>query len=262
MSLLSGSILVVDDNSLNRLLIKKVVNGMGLSIEEADNGPLALDMLSIEKFDLVLLDIRMCGMDGIEVLKAIRAIPQHNKLPVIMMSAVDDLNTIKKCLNNGATDYLTKPFEIKLVQSRIYHAFKAATRNPDNDHARTKERHSRILIVDDEPLNLSLIEHSLKGNGYNLRLMNNPVEALQVLTHEDYDLIMLDIKMPDMDGVEMLEAIKQNESIKNIPVLMLSAMDDFGTIKKCMESGAIDYISKPFKKMLLTSRVASCLRAG
>ncbi|PWG68134.1 adenylate/guanylate cyclase domain-containing response regulator, partial [Enterococcus hirae] len=76
--------------------------------EEADNGRLALELLNIEKFDLVLLYIKMHDMNGIEVLKAIRANDKLNTLPVMMMSAIDDLHTIKKCLEIGAVDYLQK----------------------------------------------------------------------------------------------------------------------------------------------------------
>jgi len=262
MPLLSGSILIVDDNPLNRLLIKQVVSSMGLSTEEAENGELALELLKIEKFDLVLLDITMQGMGGIEVLEAIRSMRHHKDLPVVMMSAADDLNTIKKCLNMGAVDYLTKPFDIKLVQSRIFYALKTATRSLESSALPIKEMHSRILVVDDEPLNLQLIRHSLADKGYDLQLMESPAEALTALSNADYDLIMLDIKMPEMDGIQLLEAIKKNESIKNIPVLMLSALDDFKTIKKCLEKGAIDYVSKPFKKPMLMARVESCLAAS
>ncbi len=259
MSLLSGSILVVDDNPLNRLLIKKVVSSMGMSVEEADNGKLALELMNIEKFDLVLLDIKMPGMDGIEVLEAIRSKQQYKDLPVMMMSAVDDLRTIKKCLNMGAVDYLSKPFDIKLVQSRIYYTLKTATTSTEVEPLPRKESHSRILVVDDEPLNLQLISHSLTGRGYHLQLMENPKEALKVLATEHYDLILLDINMPDINGMEMLETIKEDESMKNTPVLMLSALDDFKTIRECMEKGANDYVSKPFKKVMLMSRVESCL---
>jgi CheY-like chemotaxis protein len=259
MQILSGTILIVDDNQLNRLFIKKIAQDMGLSVEEADNGKLALELLKIEKFDLVLLDIKMEGMSGVELLQTIRADDKFKSLPVMMMSAVDDLATIKQCLNMGAVDYLSKPFDINLVQSRIYRTLKHTLNRADNDLRKHKDCLARIMVIDDEPLNLDLIEHCLADTGCETRLVKDPLEALAVLEHEKFDLVLLDIKMQAMDGVEVLSTIKNNEYMKDTPVLMLSALDDFKTIKKCMEKGAIDYIAKPFEKVLLLSRVQSCL---
>ncbi len=259
MQFLSGSILVVDDNQLNRLFIRKLAQDMGLSVEEADNGKLALEEMHIEKFDLVLLDIKMEGMDGVEVLKAIRADDKLKSLPVMMMSALDDLPTIKKCLDMGAVDYLTKPFEINLVQSRIYRALKNSSKNPGEAFDIVRDCLARIMVIDDEPLNLDLIDHCLADTGCQTRLMQDPVEALALLDKEKYDMVLLDIRMEAMDGMEVLDSIKHNEHIKDTPVLMISALDDFKTIRKCMEKGAIDYIAKPFEKILLLSRIQSCL---
>jgi CheY-like chemotaxis protein len=259
MHILSATILIVDDNQLNRLFIKKIAQDMGISTEEAANGKLALELMNIEKFDLVLLDIKMEGMNGIEVLKAIRSDDKLKSIPVMMMSAVDDLHTIKECLNMGAVDYIPKPFDINLVQSRIYRALKHRLNSPDMDFHKGADCVARIMVIDDESLNLDLIDHCLADTGCEISLMKDPIEALAVLENEKFDLVLLDIKMQAMDGMKVLNTIKNNEHMKDIPVLMLSALDDFKTIKKCMEQGAIDYIAKPFEKVFLLTRIQSCL---
>jgi len=259
MKILSGSVLIVEDNSLNRALAKKLLEVMGLSVVEADNGEFALELLGIEKFDLVLLDIKMKGMDGVEVLEKITSDERLKKLPVIMISAIDDLRTITRCLKIGAVDYLPKPFDMDLVQSRVYRTLKHRRNGLDKLFPKTNVINPRILIVDDEPLNLQLIEHCLADSGYDARSTENPVEALTMLDKEVFDLVLLDIRMPEMDGVAVLDAIKNDAANKELPVLMLSALDDFKTIRKCMEKGAIDYISKPFEKIILISRIESCL---
>ena len=259
MKILSGSVLIVEDNSLNRVLAKKLVEVMGLSVVEADNGTLALELIAIEKFDLVLLDIKMQGMDGVEVLERIKSDERHRNLPVIMISAIDDLHTITRCLKAGAVDYLPKPFDMELVQSRVYRTLKHRRNGLDKLFPKIKGSQPRILVVDDEPLNLQLIEHCLVGTGYVSKSTKNPIEALNLLGEEPFDLVLLDIKMPEMDGVAVLDAIKNDALHKELPVLMLSALDDFKTIRRCMEKGAIDYISKPFEKILLLSRIESCL---
>jgi CheY-like chemotaxis protein len=259
MKILSGSVLIVEDNSLNRVLAKKMVEVMGLSVVEADNGKLALELLSIEKFDLVLLDIKMKGMDGVEVLETINTDDRLKDLPVIMISAIDDLRTITRCLKIGAADYLPKPFDMDLVQSRVYRTLKHRRNGLDKLFPKANATHPRILVVDDEPLNLQLIEHCLAGTGYDATSTKNPTEVLAMLGKEAFDMVLLDIKMPEMDGVAVLDAIKKDADNKALPVLMLSALDDFKTIRKCMEKGAMDYISKPFEKVLLLSRIESCL---
>jgi serine phosphatase RsbU (regulator of sigma subunit) len=114
-----GSLLVVDDNEMNRDLLVRRVRRQGYEAKTAENGRQALEMVGAETFDLVLLDIMMPGMDGYEVLERIKADESLQDLRVIMISAVDDIDSIVRCIELGADDYLPKPFNKVLLHARI-----------------------------------------------------------------------------------------------------------------------------------------------
>lgn len=117
--MIKAMVLVVDDVELNRSLLATYIAKLGHEAQMAENGRVALDLMRQRKPDLVLLDIMMPEMDGIELLKVMKADHELRNLPVIMISAVDDLNTVATCIQDGADDYLLKPFNPALLQARI-----------------------------------------------------------------------------------------------------------------------------------------------
>jgi adenylate cyclase len=114
-----GRLLVVDDNKVNRLLLGRSLEQQGHSIEMAENGLQALEMMHARPFDLVLLDIEMPGMDGYQVLEKVSADLQLRDIPIIITSALEELNSVVKCIEMGAEDYLTKPVNPVLLKARI-----------------------------------------------------------------------------------------------------------------------------------------------
>ncbi|MBN1597190.1 MAG: hybrid sensor histidine kinase/response regulator [Bacteroidales bacterium] len=117
-----------------------------------------------------------------------------------------------------------------------------------------------ILIVDDEHANQFLLEGLLNAQGYNTLVAGNGEECLKILNDNKPDLILLDIMMPKMTGVEVLEEIIRNKELQNIPVLMVSAKTSTSDIKECLEMGAIDYVKKPFDELELLARIKVGLR--
>jgi len=119
---------------------------------------------------------------------------------------------------------------------------------------------ANILIVDDIPANLKMLGDILKGFGYKVRPVPNGAMALQVAEKEKPDLIMLDIMMPDMDGYEVCKRLKVNENLKEIPIIFISALNDTNDIVKALNSGAVDYITKPFKPEEVKARVSTHIK--
>jgi class 3 adenylate cyclase len=115
----SGRVLVVDDNRVNSLLLGRALEQQGLSVEFAENGRQALDLLGRGDFDLMLLDVEMPELDGYAVLAELKGDPRLRELPVIMTSALDELDSVVRCIELGAEDYLTKPVNPVLLQARI-----------------------------------------------------------------------------------------------------------------------------------------------
>jgi len=116
---------------------------------------------------------------------------------------------------------------------------------------------SNILIVDDIPANLKLLDHILKDKGYKVRPVPNGTLALQVAEKEKPDLILLDIMMPDMDGFEVCRRLKENENLNDVPIIFISALNDTNDIVKALTSGGADYITKPFQAEEVRARVAT-----
>ncbi len=115
----ANSLLVVDDNSMNRIMLSRYITKLGYRSSLAENGRQALEKLQAEPFDLVLLDVQMPEMDGYAVLEHLKADPRLRDIPVIMISAVDELESVVKCIELGAQDYLPKPFNPVLLRARL-----------------------------------------------------------------------------------------------------------------------------------------------
>lgn len=254
MSSTNTSILVVDDEELNRDILSRRLTREGYAVTVADSGKEALDMLHLERYDLVLLDIMMPGIDGYEVLKRIRSEPVLHDTPVIMVTALGDESSIKRCLALGATDYVGKPFELTFLKSRIRQAIHALS-NLRRTHTATDAPTATVLVVEDDEENRDLLVRRLSKFGYTVHSAGSGVEALSMINKQTYDLILLDIMMVQMDGYQTLQKIRSREALKDTPIIMISALGDAASIARCMELGADDYIMKPYNATLLKERV-------
>lgn len=116
-----------------------------------------------------------------------------------------------------------------------------------------------ILIVDDNEMNRDVLFRRLHRYHYNLHCATNGYEALEKLRQHDIDLILLDIMMPGMDGVEVLQKVKSDPQLHHIPVIMITALDEIKSVARCIEMGAEDYLPKPFNPEILMARVSACL---
>lgn len=120
-------------------------------------------------------------------------------------------------------------------------------------------RHGNILVVDDDMLNRVLVSTCLEEQGHTSEMAEDGVEALEKLAENRYDLVLLDVLMPRMDGYAVLERIKNTGGWRDLPVIMISALDEMDSVVKCIEMGAEDYLPKPFDPVLLHARVGACL---
>ncbi|HWH02862.1 MAG TPA: response regulator, partial [Gemmatimonadales bacterium] len=118
---------------------------------------------------------------------------------------------------------------------------------------------ARVLVVDDEAGNRDLLGRRLQREGYAVVSAGGGREALEVVTREAVDVVLLDVMMPDLDGLAVLEKLKADPVTRDLPVIMISALDDLGAIARCIEAGALDYLPKPFEPVILRARLAASL---
>ena len=116
-----------------------------------------------------------------------------------------------------------------------------------------------LLVVDDNEMNRDLLTRRLERQGYQVTVAVDGRQALEILNREDFNLVLLDIMLPEMNGYQVLEQLKADQSLSHIPVIITTALDEADGKAKCIELGAEDYLTKPFNPVMLKSRISDCL---
>jgi CheY-like chemotaxis protein len=214
---------------------------------------------------LILMDMSLPGMDGWSAARAIRADPDLKGIPIIGLSAHAMTSERERALAAGCDDYLTKPIDEEALFQAIEKHLNArgpmpagASRHPGAAMARAGLSSARVLLVDDEPLNLDMLEQELAGQGLVLIKAENGQEALDRVGEDPPDLIILDLMMPVLDGFQVLRRLQENQAWRDIPVIIVSASTDMENIVRGIDLGAMDFLPKPFEPAILHAR----LRAG
>jgi len=260
---INNSILIADDNEMNRDMLSKRLEKQGYTVSTASDGAEAVEMMAVEDFDLLLLDIMMPKLDGYGVLKYMREDNKLKKLPVIVLTAENEASNVIQCIELGASDYLVKPFDMVALRNRIVRCLLNRRMHEEVlDEVFWKEEEiPDILIVEDDEMSRELLTRRVSRAGYSVTAVSDGRTALDQLEKQVVDMVLLDIMMPGMSGYEVLEKIKADNKLQHISVIMISALDDADSIDKCMNLGAEDYITKPFNALVLKSRILSCLQS-
>lgn len=238
-------VLVVEDNQFNQLLAENILNQWKLQIDIVDNGLLALDILKTNTYDVILMDIQMPEMDGIEATQEIR-----NKLqiatPIIALTAnamKDDLAYYKQI---GMDSCVTKPFQQEDLQNELYKILIKDDVVDEHEIDLSPWKGKKILVVEDNEYNQLLVLTILNDWGIETTASNDGYHALQVLENENFDLILMDIQMPNLDGIETTKVIREKLQ-KNTPIIAFSAHFTQEMESDFLEVGMNGCIPKPFK---------------
>lgn len=254
-----GRILVVDDDVLNRTLLAASLEEAGHIVQIARNGRQALEVLGAHPFDLVLLDLLMPEMDGFQVLERMRGSSLLQHIPVIIISAADEKESVVRSIEMGATDYILKPFDPVLLHTRINASLAISGHRRLSIHEQTSA--GEILVVDDDLLSRTSLSTSLEENGYAVQTAESGRQALKMLQERPFDVVLLDLLMPEMDGFQVLERIKSRSAWQHIPVIIVSAAEEMESVVRCIEMGATDHLPKPFDPAVLNARINASLAA-
>jgi diguanylate cyclase (GGDEF)-like protein/PAS domain S-box-containing protein len=243
-------VLIVDDVNENLHVMMNILRD-SYAILAATSGEKALELSGRKPGpDLILLDIKMPGMDGYEVLRKLKSNPDTADIPVIFVTALSDTTDEAKGLRMGAADYITKPVNPDLLRLRVLtqlelHRYRRKPAPQALKGGSTSQPPS-ILVVDDVPENIHELISALTDE-YRITVANNGAKAIeQVLGKAPPDLILLDIMMPEMDGYEVCRRIKATAEGNRIPIIFISVVDNTMDKVKAFSIGAADYITKPF----------------
>ncbi len=254
-------VLVVDDNATNRYIFHKMLSYWGMQPTVVESGESALTTLhqakqSGKKFALALLDVMMPEMDGFTLAKQIKQDPALAEIPILMLSSADRGEAAIRCRAMGIPVYLCKP----IIPSELRNAFLTIlgqTMPPteqergtgDSSSQKKRQQSLRILVAEDNVVNQKLAQRLLEKKGHTVVIANNGREALDFLAQEAFDLIFMDVQMPEMGGIEVTEVIREQEKIsgKHIPIIAMTAHAMQGDRERCLAAGMDDYVTKPIQ---------------
>jgi CheY-like chemotaxis protein len=252
-------VLLVEDNEMNRDMLSRRLTKRGYEVEIVTDGRQGVTRALSGGFDVVLMDMNLPELDGWEATRQIRAQPAGATLPIIALTAHAMSGDRDKALEAGCNDYDTKPVDFDRLLAKIGAAVRAAAPPPAPVAASVPSAQSHILVVDDVADNRDILRRRLEKEGHRVTVAENGRMALERVTAEPVDLVLLDIQMPELDGHETLARLKGDEVTRDIPVIMISALDDVAGIARCVAAGAEDYLTKPFDPVLLRARIGASL---
>ena len=258
----SLNVLVVDDNATNRRLVCELLIRWGLRPVAAESGEAALRLLEEGRaFDCAILDRIMPGMDGIMLARAIRRLPARAQMPLLMLTSVRDNSLAAEPeLFTATLTKPAKPAQLFRELARMLGAPEAVPAAPlaAPAQAAVEQRHERILLAEDNSVNQKVALHMLARLGYRADLAANGLEAVAAVQRQTYDIILMDVQMPEMDGLQATRQIRSRLAPGNpgpwIIALTANAMQ--GDREVCLAHGMDDYLSKPLKPGELAAALA------
>lgn len=255
-------VLIVDDNRTNRRILEGMLKRWEMRSSSVVGGEEALVELPValkaeDPYGLILLDMHMPKMDGFELVERIRQRPELETATIMMLTSAGHRGDAQRCKQLGISAYLLKPIrqsELREAIARVLGARESTgaipliTRYSLHDE-RDPEAVLRVLLVEDNLVNQRLATRMLEKRGHRVAVAANGREALETLGKETFDLVLMDVQMPEMDGIEAVKAIRQKEigTERHLPVVALTAHAMKGDQEKCLLAGMDDYLSKPIR---------------
>jgi two-component system cell cycle response regulator len=206
------------------------------------------------------MDIQLPGMDGLSATRIIKEDAALKDIPIIAITSYAMQGDENKAIEAGCIGYLSKPIETRTFLDTVNSFFNNAKTPIKSQKDKEAYYTARILIVDDDPLNVKLLASKLDGRKYEILQAYGGIEALEKVEKKSPDLILLDVMMPDMDGYEVTTRLKNDPKTANIPIIMVTALDGSEDKIQGLEAGAEEFLSKPVNTTELLARINSMLR--
>jgi CheY-like chemotaxis protein/class 3 adenylate cyclase len=244
-------ILVIEDSSASRLMMQKLLRAIvpGVEVTLATNAKNALLLIASDvKFDCIILDLGLPDIGGLQVLELFKNLSVQS--PIITISDEGNQEALKQSIELGAVDYLTKPISKAQVISTL------------SKHISLSDTpvSSKILIVDDDKTNRTILIKMVEKAGYSWEEASNGFEAIRQTKKHHFCCILMDIRMPFMDGIEATEAIKRE--LPHIPIVFVTAEELPQVTEKCIKAGGFRVLGKPVKKTELLQTVKDAIESS
>lgn len=274
---MSARVLVVDDILPNVKLLEAKLACEYYDVITATSGAEALEKVENENPDIVLLDIMMPGMDGFEVCARIKANNKTAHIPVVMVTALTDIQDKVRGLEAGADDFLSKPIDDIALMARVRSLARLKMamdewrirENAANQFGVVTEQvnlmnepvqGARILLIEDKEFDKDKIVESLTKDLNIVMHAENGIKGIELSTSQDFDILMVSLNLKEEDGLRLCSHLRSNERTRNLPIVMISEKEDLARVAHGLEIGAHDYILRPLEKNELLARVRTQVR--
>ncbi|NND98033.1 MAG: PAS domain-containing protein [Pirellulaceae bacterium] len=263
-------VLIVDDNETNRFILKEMLSSWGMQAVLAESVDEAIAEIEFAEnegkpFGLVVTDVNMPGQDGFDFVQRLRQDALIENAPVIMLTSGGRLGDKDRRLELGIADRLMKPVK----QSELFDSIvRALGVNGPEDHEVPRSDTDfdlgklKILLAEDNLVNQKLAVGLLSQFGHDVMIANNGEEAVDALGKDSYDVVLMDVQMPIMDGIEATRTIRKAEETtgQHVPIIAMTANAMKGDREQCLEAGMDDYVPKPIRRELLFEALAGLLQ--
>src|SRR5687767_8537698 len=255
-----AKILLVDDSEPNRDMLARRLTRRGHVVIEAADGQQAVNKTRTESPDIVLMDLNLPVLDGWSATRQIKAFAGTQRIPVIALTAHAMSGDRQKALQAGCDDYDTKPVDFPRLLGKIDALFKSPAQTPAapqeqiapalaaeagsdaTEPAKTTSHENgvsgRVLVVDDTEANRALAERWLRRKGFTVDTAVDGCRALEMVQKADYDVVLLDVMMPGMNGISVLRTLRESRSPTQLPVIMATAKDASDDVVEALTLGA------------------------
>ena len=256
-------LLIVDDNPTNCRILTLQSRKWGMIPRHTHEGRQALEWVRSDRFDLALLDMQMPGMDGLMLAREIRSLPHGRTLPLVLLTSMGvkmNQPEVAEAAFKGCLTKPIKPAQLEQVLLRAISGAKPIAKTPTVngtklDPTLAQRLPLRVLLCDDNAINQKVASRLLQQMGYKADLAGNGSEALAALDRQPYDLVFMDVMMPEMNGLEAAASIRQRQKAVNAPesykgsiiIVAMTANAMHGDREKCLAAGMDDYIAKPVR---------------
>jgi two-component system, sensor histidine kinase and response regulator len=267
-------VLIVDDNFTNRQVLSGIVTQWGMIPTAVEGGRTALLALEAAKdaglpFPLVLLDGQMPEIDGFTLAQQIQDHPELVRTAIMMLTSADHIGDATLCRKLGISAYLVKPVRQSELLNLICRSLQQIPLSEGEipkvrDAPWLADGPARVLVAEDNMVNQTLARRLLEKRGYTVTVVGDGRAALTAFSRECFDIVLMDVQMPGMDGLEATAAIRQLEQTAgaHVPIVAMTAHAFKGDQERCLAAGMDAYISKPIRQQELYSTIESFLDAG
>ena len=276
LSLTGIPVLVVDDNFTNRRILTEMFWMWQMKPTEAASGQEALSHLRHasehgDPFSLVVTDVHMPEMDGFDLARQVKQTPNLADVVIMMLTSGETRGDVQRSRDLGVSAHLMKPVrraELRAAITRALQDQSTSEHQPEapSDGSLLKaytSPPSRILLAEDNPVNQRLAARILEKAGHSVLVVGNGKVALAALARETFDLVLMDVQMPEMDGLETTRTIRKDEidTHRHMPIIAMTAHAMIGDRERCLEAGMDGYLSKPIRALDLLNFIER-IRSG